>query len=60
VIVVILVVAIAAGVATFAASMWEHPRVQLPIGAFICDACNTFDHAGCRGGTWCDCQHREN
>ncbi|GLV50672.1 hypothetical protein TBS_12450 [Thermobispora bispora] len=24
----------------------------------ICDACKERRHQDCRGGTWCDCQHR--
>lgn len=24
---------------------------------FVCDDCNKGDHDGCRGGTWCDCEH---
>lgn len=25
----------------------------------ICDACKDHRHQDCRGGSWCDCQHRE-
>jgi hypothetical protein len=24
----------------------------------ICEACRDRRHGGCRGGTWCDCQHQ--
>jgi hypothetical protein len=24
----------------------------------ICEACRERRHGECRGGTWCDCQHR--
>lgn len=24
----------------------------------ICLKCKQRDHTNCRGGTWCDCQHR--
>lgn len=24
-----------------------------------CKPCRTKDHSGCRGGTWCCCQHKE-
>jgi hypothetical protein len=24
----------------------------------ICEACRDRRHADCRGGTWCDCQHK--
>lgn len=24
----------------------------------ICRDCRAQDHGKCRGGTWCDCQHR--
>lgn len=24
----------------------------------ICDPCKEREHDACRGGTWCDCQHR--
>jgi hypothetical protein len=24
----------------------------------ICEACRERRHGGCRGGTWCDCQHQ--
>lgn len=24
----------------------------------ICQDCKSEYHEGCRGGTWCDCQHR--
>jgi hypothetical protein len=24
----------------------------------ICQGCKSGFHEGCRGGTWCDCQHR--
>jgi hypothetical protein len=24
----------------------------------ICDACRERLHGECRGGTWCDCQHK--
>ncbi|MDN3355163.1 hypothetical protein [Actinomadura sp. DC4] len=24
----------------------------------ICEACRDRRHGDCRGGTWCDCQHR--
>jgi len=24
----------------------------------ICGACRQQRHIDCRGGTWCDCQHR--
>ncbi len=25
----------------------------------ICQSCKNKIHEKCRGGTWCDCQHRE-
>jgi hypothetical protein len=25
----------------------------------ICEACRERRHGECRGGTWCDCQHRQ-
>ena len=25
----------------------------------ICPTCQENEHEGCRGGSWCDCQHRE-
>ena len=31
---------------------------QCPVN-FICKSCAEKDHANCRGGTWCDCEHRE-
>ncbi|MEV4468299.1 MULTISPECIES: hypothetical protein [Nonomuraea] len=24
----------------------------------ICDSCKDKRHGDCRGGSWCDCQHR--
>lgn len=24
----------------------------------ICEPCKDKSHAECKGGTWCDCQHR--
>jgi hypothetical protein len=27
-------------------------------GAVICPACREGHHEKCRGGNWCDCQHR--
>jgi len=24
----------------------------------ICEACRERRHTDCRGGTWCDCQHK--
>jgi len=24
----------------------------------ICEACRERRHGDCRGGTWCDCQHK--
>jgi hypothetical protein len=24
----------------------------------VCPACHKGKHEDCRGGTWCDCQHR--
>ncbi len=24
----------------------------------ICDPCKVRSHNNCRGGTWCDCQHK--
>lgn len=24
----------------------------------ICINCRAGEHSGCRGGTWCNCQHR--
>lgn len=24
----------------------------------ICKPCGNAEHQGCRGKTWCDCQHR--
>lgn len=24
----------------------------------ICEACRDRRHGDCRGGTWCDCQHK--
>jgi len=24
----------------------------------ICQCCRRQEHASCRGGTWCDCQHK--
>jgi hypothetical protein len=26
----------------------------------ICETCRKKNHATCRNGTWCDCQHRVN
>ncbi|MBW8482461.1 hypothetical protein [Actinomadura parmotrematis] len=25
----------------------------------ICEACREHRHGDCRGGSWCDCQHRK-
>lgn len=25
---------------------------------FICDNCKKQEHCGCKGSSWCDCQHR--
>ncbi|WP_275408980.1 hypothetical protein [Sphaerimonospora thailandensis] len=25
----------------------------------ICEACKDRRHEDCRGGSWCDCQHKE-
>lgn len=25
----------------------------------ICPPCKDAEHGDCRGGNWCDCQHRE-
>lgn len=25
---------------------------------FICKKCQEQDHENCKGGTWCDCNHR--
>jgi hypothetical protein len=26
----------------------------------VCQECKEKRHNNCKGGTWCDCQHREN
>ncbi|GIH71485.1 hypothetical protein Mth01_37380 [Sphaerimonospora thailandensis] len=28
-------------------------------GTMICEACKDRRHEDCRGGSWCDCQHKE-
>lgn len=25
---------------------------------FVCDDCQAQNHDACKGGTWCDCQHK--
>ena len=40
------------------ATCFEQVKEEIGLGEMVCPKCKEGTHGQCKGGTWCDCQHK--